>query len=396
MGTPPVSTLVYILDEQDRIQSVSDGWDEFGRANSAQPPLADKLVGTPIWRYFKGSETISLYRQLFRKVRQAGRPVDIPIQCDSPSVRRVGRIRVERISELGRLRVETRLHEVSARPETVPWLDASRGGSGRELNICSICRRVSLDASTWIEIDEALGSRPDLVASASPQLQERVCPECVFLQSDCRYLLSGDTQTQEALPLVVFLHGARHDEYLLRLQAPPRLIGRDGMPSALVVSPICRESAWNIDEVLEVIDFVANDPRVDRSRIYLTGISIGALAVWKVLPHRKNFFAAAIAISALPALRPNLFEVKTPVWSISGELDPMCNPELSRQVMDQLAAFGVNVIHTIIENVGHDCWSAAYQDENLWSWLFAHRRGHSPTETPPPALAEVAPSTAEG
>ncbi len=82
-------------------------------------------------------------------------------------------------------------------------------------------------------------------------------------------------------PLVVFLHGAG------QRGSDPNLLGMHGIPKEadegrefpfIVLAPQCPEpSVWIMqgDRVMELLDKIRQEYRVDPERIYLTGISMG-------------------------------------------------------------------------------------------------------------------------
>ena len=80
------------------------------------------------------------------------------------------------------------------------------------------------------------------------------------------------------------------------------------------------------DALKSVIDeFIAQNQRnIDPSRIYIAGYSIGGSMVWKMLEAYPEFFAAAIAASALiqPAETTTKALTGTAVWILCSDEDP--------------------------------------------------------------------------
>ena len=96
-------------------------------------------------------------------------------------------------------------------------------------------------------------------------------------------------------PLLVFLHGSgeRGDSNdnpdalnLLLRNGPPRLIDRGEWAPPhpmIVVSPQCHNGWWNPDDVRALLEWVDLHYPIDRTRIFLTGLSMGGYGTWSYL-----------------------------------------------------------------------------------------------------------------
>jgi poly(3-hydroxybutyrate) depolymerase len=126
----------------------------------------------------------------------------------------------------------------------------------------------------------------------------------VTLKVGYRYLLSlpegYEADTAKKWPLLVFLHGSgeRGDNLeLLNKHGPPKLIAAGKKFEAIVVSPqVPNKNIWNAHGVKALIDDLAKKHRVDTSRIYLTGISMGGFGTWDTALAYPDTFAAIVPI----------------------------------------------------------------------------------------------------
>jgi len=74
---------------------------------------------------------------------------------------------------------------------------------------------------------------------------------------------------------------------------------------------------------LELVDHLATTLPIDRSRIYITGFSMGASSGWHALLLRPNLFAAAVLASGTPPERANAAKLSTtPLLMTHGNVDP--------------------------------------------------------------------------
>ncbi len=97
----------------------------------------------------------------------------------------------------------------------------------------------------------------------------------------------------EPFPLLLFLHGAGErgaadgsEEFKVQLHGPWKSTGAD---CCLILAPQCPKGAlWPAltEELLEFVDVVVSRHAVDRTRIYGTGLSLGAFGCRELLDRR--------------------------------------------------------------------------------------------------------------
>lgn len=134
----------------------------------------------------------------------------------------------------------------------------------------------------------------------------------------------------------------------------------------------------------------------DRDRVYLTGLSMGGYGTWHLALAEPHRFAALVVVCGgllphetteavqrspltMAAADPYAFVARelrrVPVWIFHGSADRTVPVEESRRMADELRAAGGDVRYTEYEGVGHDAWTRAYAEPELWIWLFAQRLG---------------------
>ncbi|MEL7472677.1 MAG: prolyl oligopeptidase family serine peptidase [Planctomycetota bacterium] len=232
-------------------------------------------------------------------------------------------------------------------------------------------------------------------ASAPPPSDTANRPDAfertVEVTHELRYLVSlprGYETSADPLPLLLFLHGAgeRGDD-LDRVKAwgPPRLAEEDqgwraAFP-AIVVSPQCPEGqVWNTDTLLALLDHLEATHRVDPTRIYVTGLSMGGYGTWALADAAPGRFAAIAPVCggytyANIAARRRLGDM--PVWAFHGDADdiiPVSETTDAIQALREQGADPDRVRMTIYEGVGHDAWRPAYAEDELWTWMLSQRR----------------------
>lgn len=213
---------------------------------------------------------------------------------------------------------------------------------------------------------------------------ERVFQGKVELAVGYRYLL-GLPEGYEAdegkrWPLIVFLHGAGErgeDLNLLKKHGPPKLVEAGNDLGAIVASPQVKEGeVWNPQAVKALTDELVATLRVDVGRIYLTGISMGGFGTWETAFSYPDTYAAIVPICGGTGVRWLLAErlKDLPAWIFHGAKDTVVPPEHSERIHTTLKQLGSSAKLTLYPNAGHDSWTAAYNDPELWDWLMKQRR----------------------
>lgn len=196
------------------------------------------------------------------------------------------------------------------------------------------------------------------------------------------YLLSlpeGYTKEKQ-YPIVFFLHGAgeRGDNHdLLYVHGPFKKIARGEAFDCICVAPQCPEgSYWTTEtQTLKIfVDAICEEYNVDRTRIYLTGISMGGFGTWTMAVRYPEFFAAIVPIcgGGMPWAGGALKEL--PIWAFHGDADGVVKPENSIDMVNAVNAAGGAAKLTLYPGVGHDSWTETYDNPAVWQWLFDQKK----------------------
>jgi len=191
-----------------------------------------------------------------------------------------------------------------------------------------------------------------------------------------QYLVSlpeGYGKVGQKWPLVLFLHGAGErgsDLELVKMHGPPKLIAAGKQFPFIMVAPQCPENQWWSEDVLAaLLDKVEDQYEVDKSRVYVTGLSMGGYGTWQLAALNPDRFAAIMPIcgggdvSTVCAIR------NVPAWVFHGAKDPVVPLQESQKMVDKLKACGGNVKLTVYPEAGHDSWTETYDDPEVYTWL---------------------------
>ena len=205
---------------------------------------------------------------------------------------------------------------------------------------------------------------------------------------------SGTTAT----PLVIALHGLGANEDSLFdsygkvpvalaekhgfLMAAPLGYRVDGFygagAGASSDAAVRRRSALSEQDVLEVVRLMKALYKVDDSRIYLIGHSMGAIGTWHLASKYPDLWAALAPFSGTgsPTLAERMKQI--PQIVVHGDADPTVNVEGSRTMVAELKKLGAEV--TYIEVAGGNHVDVVVPNlPKVFEFLAAHKKATAPT-----------------
>jgi predicted peptidase len=268
-------------------------------------------------------------------------------------------------------------------------------------------RQQNLPTDKWIErFDEWLGVQ-GLLKAPDPALKPFVRNEFTMSGNTLPYRIIYPDNYDKAkkYPLVMFLHGSgeRGNDNESQLVHGSRLFlneaNRKAFP-AIVVFPQCpTSSSWvkiNVDRSVEpaklVLDYktepewpliaanelvkkIANEEAVDRSRIYISGLSLGGFGTFESVFRYPDLYAAALPICGGGDTNSYDKRVsKTAFWLFHGDADQAVNVALSREMAAKLKSLKVENRYTEYPGVQHNSWNNAFAEADYLKWMFAHKR----------------------
>jgi hypothetical protein len=168
--------IIYRIDAQDFLCSVSDSWSEFARANFGQDVLPDKVIGVHLWDFIADGTSRELYRRLVARARR-GDVVRFSYRCDAPAERRNFTLTISPAPD-GGVEFRSEMTGREARPP-VFWLSPDAQRSKTFLTLCSWCARVRMPDGSWAEIERAMEQHPLFKGPLAPRLTHGICEHCL-------------------------------------------------------------------------------------------------------------------------------------------------------------------------------------------------------------------------
>ncbi|ETX05181.1 dienelactone hydrolase family protein [Candidatus Entotheonella palauensis] len=183
--------------------------------------------------------------------------------------------------------------------------------------------------------------------------------------------------TDKQWPLVICLHGASGsgEDYIWTWLRPAKSKGY------IVLSPKSADITWSIlnlsqdsQAIMAMLDSVCETYAIDRSRVYLTGLSDGGTFAYLLSLSQPETFAgvAPIAGDILHGMADNLLRrkqgINLPLFIVHGAHDPIFPVQSTRSAHQLLTHLGYNATYTELPDWGH-AYTYSINEQLVMPWL---------------------------
>lgn len=175
-------------------------------------------------------------------------------------------------------------------------------------------------------------------------------------------------------PVIFFLHGMGErgsDINIVKRASLAAIAAKDENFPYILIAPQCPVTTWWDVPSLEVLyEQVLKEYRVDPSRVYLTGLSMGGYGAWSWALMKPDRFSAVVPICGEGTPGKACVLKNKPVWVFHNADDPTVPVSGSREMVAAIKACGgTQVKYSENATGGHDSWTRAYTDPALFTWL---------------------------
>lgn len=125
-------------------------------------------------------------------------------------------------------------------------------------------------------------------------------------------------------------------------------------------------------QVIELVEILLNEYKIDPNRVYIMGLSNGAHGVWDLINRRPDLFAASILFSG--AGDANLMAehlAHFPIWMFQGGQDDNPTPAAAHKMITALETHGGTPRITVYDELGHNVWDKAFKEPDFFQWLLS-------------------------
>lgn len=213
-------------------------------------------------------------------------------------------------------------------------------------------------------------------------------------------------ETNKKYPLLLFIHGGgqfgngSYDLPLLLNEGIPQLLDEQKFPadfvvngthhSFIVLTPQFSKVPDNT-AIASFIDFAKKNYRIDESRMYICGFSLGARIVCDYSAAFANSVAAIVPISGVSNFLVNekaksIATSNLPVWAFHNDPDVLFSAQETKNFISEITSFHpartprLTIFPDSTGLLGHDAWSKAtspsYKENNMniYQWMLQYKR----------------------
>lgn len=210
-------------------------------------------------------------------------------------------------------------------------------------------------------------------------------------------------ESSKKYPLLLFIHGSgqygngNSDLPSVLWDAIPELLDEKFFPASftvngkhysfIVMMPQFIRYPYN-NEVIDAITYAEANYRIDSSRVYLTGFSIGGAITGYVASDYASSLAAIVPIAGITgdsARCQRMINAKLPIWAFHNDGDEEVDVNITKNFISLFNSFNpaIPAKLTIFKPFGlynHDAWTKAtdpdYREngKNMYEWMLQYSR----------------------
>ncbi|QWX84767.1 alpha/beta fold hydrolase [Cellulophaga sp. HaHaR_3_176] len=173
--------------------------------------------------------------------------------------------------------------------------------------------------------------------------------------------------------ILLFLHGSGSipGKGQEKMAPPDALVDGTEYPFLILVPQLQEPTKmWNTAAVMQLLDTVIAQHRIDDKKIYVSGLSRGGAAAWNLaIEYPDKFAALAVVCGMAPTPYAHWIDKSLPIKVFHGKKDAIIPYTESEEMVNRLKSLGYNVSLTSYENYGHAIWDVVYKEPKLYEWF---------------------------
>ena len=197
----------------------------------------------------------------------------------------------------------------------------------------------------------------------------------VKVEKSMSYILDLPNDAKGKLPLIVFLHGSGErgaNLEMVKAHSPFTYKNLIKEPVA-ILAPQCPENTWwDTQAIYFLIKEIVQKYKIDESRIYLTGLSMGGWGTLKLAGEHPEMFAAVAPVCAptdrvMLANIHNYKEMNIKIYH--GGMDNVVLPENAFNFWMALHPVNPKAELIVFPNDNHNSWDSTYSNPEFYQWM---------------------------
>lgn len=202
----------------------------------------------------------------------------------------------------------------------------------------------------------------------------------VKVEKNISYVFDYPQNAKGNVPLIVFLHGSgERGSNLEMVKAHSPFTYKNLMQEPVaILAPQCPENMWwDTQAVYFLIQEIVQKYKIDASRIYLTGLSMGGWGTLKLAGEHPEMFAAVASVCAptdrvMLANIHNYKDINLKIYH--GGMDDVVLPENATNFWMKVHPINPKAELIIFPNDNHNSWDSTYSNPEFYKWLLSQKK----------------------
>lgn len=192
------------------------------------------------------------------------------------------------------------------------------------------------------------------------------------------FWLSSPSDTSEAKPLIIFLHGASlcgNNLDRVKRYGPLDALARGREIDAYILAPQNPGGSWRPERVKALLDWAKDNRNVDSTRVYVIGMSLGGFGTLDFAARYPDEIAAAVGICGGATASDLSGLSRLPLWIIHGIPDkaiPVSQSDKVVKAIERADSSKRRLIYDRVPGLNHSRPARLFYLPELYDWLFAH------------------------
>lgn len=194
-----------------------------------------------------------------------------------------------------------------------------------------------------------------------------------------------NTDERQLQPLIIFLHGqslcGTNMNKVLKY-GTMSAIEKGKKIDAYVVAPQNPGGSWKPSKIASVMDWAIANCKVDTTRIYVLGMSLGGYGTIDFVATYPERIAAAMALCGGGTKKDYSGLNNVPLWIIHGTADRAVSVNESRKVVNAMKSYGKTPLLRYDEwsGVNHGRLARLFYLDETYQWLMQHSLSDNPRQ----------------
>lgn len=190
------------------------------------------------------------------------------------------------------------------------------------------------------------------------------------------WIYEPNIQTEEAKPLIIFLHGASlkgTDMRKVLKYGPLNAANRGIRIDAYVIAPQTANN-WDADRIWKCVEWAKEHYPIDTNRISVIGMSLGGFGTFTVATKYYNKLSAGMMLCGGNTNEQYCGLTKMPFWIMHGTADKAVPIARSNSIVAGMAACGdtSRLIYTKLQGANHGFPARLFYLTETYDWLISH------------------------